>query len=405
MSRRNTYVTALIGFLLTAVIILYPEDAFESSIDGFRLWMDIIFPTLLPFFVMAEMMMGLGIIHFVGVLLEPFMRPLFRIPGAGAFAAAIGLAAGYPLGAKLAGNLARARLCTGVEGERLVSFANTADPLFLVGAVAVGMFGLPGIGSTLAASHYLAVLCVGLMMRFHGGRTSASADRQAKGSLLQRALQSLYDARLNDGRPIGLLFGDAVREAVNSLLFIGGTIIMFSVLIRLLAITGVIAVATALFHGPLTVFGIDKSLWDAILTGVVEITNGARAASAANASLLHKVMATSGIIAWSGLSVHAQVAAMLHGTNIRLGPYIAARALHGVLAAFFAWLLLGPASRFVGSSPIPVIAPIWAIESASFGARLFHATASAAQFALGCLLIVGCGMFLGKLGVFWTKAR
>ena len=144
--RRRTYVTALIGVVLTTAVILFPEDAFKSSVSGLRLWFDIVLPALLPFFVLAEIMMGLGVIHFIGVLLEPFMRPLFRIPGAGAFAVAIGLAAGYPLGAKVAGDLTRARLATGVEGERLVAFANTADPLFLVGAVAVGMFGLPRAG-------------------------------------------------------------------------------------------------------------------------------------------------------------------------------------------------------------------------------------------------------------------
>lgn len=132
-TKKNTYTVATIGLVLTIVFILYPEDAFHSSVNGLRLWFDIVLPALLPFFVMAEVLMGLGVIHFIGALLEPVMRPLFRIPGSGAFAAALGLAAGYPLGAKLAGNLVRARLCTDVEGERLVSLANTADPLFMVG--------------------------------------------------------------------------------------------------------------------------------------------------------------------------------------------------------------------------------------------------------------------------------
>lgn len=132
-TKRQAYTLAIVAFVLTVVFVLYPEDAFHSSVSGMRLWFDIVLPALLPFFVMAEMLMGLGVIHYIGVLLEPIMRPLFRIPGAGAFAAALGLAAGYPLGAKLAGNLARAKLCTDVEGERLVSLANTADPLFMVG--------------------------------------------------------------------------------------------------------------------------------------------------------------------------------------------------------------------------------------------------------------------------------
>lgn len=404
-SKRHTYVIAAVSLLLTIVFVLYPEDAFHSSVAGLRLWFDIVFPALLPFFVMAEILMGLGVIHFIGALLEPLMRPLFRIPGAGAFAAALGLAAGYPLGAKLAGNLARAELCTDAEGERLVSFANTADPLFMVGAVAVGMFHMPAVGGVLAVSHYCAVFCVGFLMRYHARHAPSTPEPPRKEPMLPRALRALSDARNVDGRPIGTLFSDAVRESMGALFFVGGTIIMFSVVIRLLTVAGVIGFFTALLQKPLGMLGVDATLTNALLVGIVEITNGAQVASTANAPLMHKLAVTSGIIAWSGLSVHTQVAAMLHGTNIRITPYVVSRGLHALLAAGFAWLLLGPAHGLIDLSAVPVFAPLWAAETLSFSARLFHATASATQFALVSFGVVGVGALLGKLDVFWSSSR
>lgn len=404
-TKRHAYTLAAVAFVLTVVFVLYPEDAFHSSVNGMRLWFDVVLPALLPFFVMAEMLMGLGVIHYIGALLEPIMRPLFRIPGAGAFAAALGLAAGYPLGAKLAGNLARARLCTDAEGERLVSLANTADPLFMVGAVAVGMFQLPAIGGTLAVSHYAAILCIGFLMRFHARRVPPTPEPRSDMPILQRAARELYEARQRDGRPLGTLFADAVRESMSALFFIGGTIMMFSVLIRLLDASGVIGALTAVVQKPLAAFGVDPSLTRALFVGTVEITNGAKAASVANAPLLHKVVATSAVIAWSGLSVHAQVAAMLHGTNIRIAPYIVARTGHALLAAVFAWLLMGPAQSYFNTSAVPVLSPIWAAEALTFGARLFHATASATQIALASGAVVGVGIAVGRLRLFWAKLR
>lgn len=404
-SPRRAYAVALIGFALTVIVVLFPEDSFNSSVNGLRLWFDVVLPALLPFFLLAEIMMGLGVIHFIGVLLEPFMRPLFRIPGAGGFAVAIGLAAGYPLGAKMAGRLTRSNLCTGVEGERLVSFANTADPLFLVGAVAIGMFSLPEVGRTLALSHYMAVVCIGLIMRFHGSRIAASAEKRPEGPIFVRALRALYDARRADGRPIGQLFGDAVRESFNSLLFIGGTIIMFSVAIRVMHVAGIVDLVSMLLATPLAAFGLDASLVDAALTGLFEIANGAQAASAANAPLVHKVVVASGVIAWSGLSVHAQVAAMLHDTDIRLAPYLLARAGHALLAALFAWLIMGPAQAVFDPLTVPVFAPVWAMQGVTFGARLFHATATAGQLALAALGVVGVGTMFGRFALFWTARR
>lgn len=128
------YGSAAFALLLTVLVVAYPKDALEASTFGLKLWFDVVFPALFPFFTMSEILMGLGVIRFVGVLLEPAMRPLFRIPGVGGFVVAIGLASGYPLGAKITGQVCRDGLCTPVEGERLIAFANTADPLFIVGA-------------------------------------------------------------------------------------------------------------------------------------------------------------------------------------------------------------------------------------------------------------------------------
>ncbi|AZO95298.1 hypothetical protein D7D81_12225 [Halocella sp. SP3-1] len=122
-------ISALIAILITVFIIVFSEDAFNAALEGLKVWWDVVFPSLLPFFIIAEILMGLGVVHFMGALLEPLMQPLFKVPGVGAFAMAMGLASGYPIGAKITGNLRRKNLCTKTEGERLVSFTNTADPV------------------------------------------------------------------------------------------------------------------------------------------------------------------------------------------------------------------------------------------------------------------------------------
>ena len=115
---------------LTLSLVIYPKEAFEAATTGMQIFWSIVFPSLLPFFVLSEIMLGLGVVHFIGVLFEPLMRPLFGVPGVGAFALSMGLAAGYPMDAVITGKFRRARLCNRVEGERLLAFTNTADPIF-----------------------------------------------------------------------------------------------------------------------------------------------------------------------------------------------------------------------------------------------------------------------------------
>jgi nucleoside recognition membrane protein YjiH len=92
---------ALVAVAFTISLILFSESGFSAAVSGLDTWWKIVFPALLPFFIIAEMLMGLGVVNFLGVLLEPLMRPLFKVPGVGAFALSMGLASGYPIGAKI----------------------------------------------------------------------------------------------------------------------------------------------------------------------------------------------------------------------------------------------------------------------------------------------------------------
>ena len=65
----GTYAGALISLLLTLAMIYYPKDVFDSAMVGLDLWWNVVFPSLLPFFILSEILMGIGIVHFIGVLL------------------------------------------------------------------------------------------------------------------------------------------------------------------------------------------------------------------------------------------------------------------------------------------------------------------------------------------------
>ncbi|MDI9485764.1 MAG: sporulation integral membrane protein YlbJ [Bacillota bacterium] len=389
-------ILALAVFLIAAMTAIFPETAFLAALEGLKLWFEIVLPTLLPFFIMAELLMGLGAVHFLGALLEPVMRPLFRLPGAGGFAVAMGITAGYPLGAKITGDLVRSRSLTQVEAERLAGFANTAGPLFLIGAVGLGMFGRPELGATLLAAHWLGALCVGLCMRLHKGPESPPIKKE--GSYLGRAISALDRARRADGRSFGRLFSDAVRETFQSMLFIGGCIMFFSVLVQVLSATGILSPVKTLLGGALHLIGLDASLAEALTHGFFETTLGAQTASQSAAPLGAKAAAASLIIGWSGLSVQMQAAAMLSGTNVRFRPFLYARVLHGLFAGIFTALLLGPASFIPASlqKTLPAASTNNYLNG-SFAARFLASARLATSFLLILVIILSAVWLLKRM--------
>lgn len=105
-SQRLTHVLVTLALLtLCVLMVLYPAETWHAGVRGLSIWWDVLFPSLFPFLVLSELLLGFGIVHFLGTLLNPLMRPLFRVPGSGGFVFAVSCASGYPTGAKLTAQL------------------------------------------------------------------------------------------------------------------------------------------------------------------------------------------------------------------------------------------------------------------------------------------------------------
>lgn len=337
---KDTLPRVLLGVTVVSFIIImitHPKIIFAGSVAGLNAWWNIVFPALLPFFIASELLMSFGIVHFMGVLLEPVMRPLFNVPGTGSFVMAIGFTSGYPIGSMVTARLRSQGLCSRVEAERLMSFTNNSSPLFMLVAVAVGMFNNPAVGLVIAGAHYTANLTLGLGLRFYGrSEKEKSTQPRTKIHLIPaKALAEMLGIVRQENRPFGKIMGDAVKNSINNLLNIGGFIILFAVIINVLTELGVIGLIAAALGKILIPVGVSASVLSAVASGLFEMTMGTKLASEASAPLLQQLVAVSFILAWSGLSVIAQVASMIAHTDIRLGLFIAARIFHAFLAGMY----------------------------------------------------------------------
>ncbi|MGG3451434.1 sporulation integral membrane protein YlbJ [Domibacillus aminovorans] len=337
----KTVIAAVFMTVLTAALLFFPETGVYAARQGMDMWWKTVFPSLLPFFILTEMLLGLGVVAFFGALSENIMRVLFRLPGPAGVAWILSLASGFPTGARLAARLRNDNVITQVEAERLVAFAHSSNPLFILGAVASGFLHDPDVGFLLAAAHYSGAFFVGITMRFYGGQTPVSR------SVSTRAIQAFVMARRQDGRPFGTLIADAVISSVQTLMLVGGFIIFFSVITELLKINGVFSAFSILFSKA----GLNTDMAAPLLSGLIELTAGTKQAAEMNGELTVILMVISFILAFSGFSVHAQVAAILSKTDIRYAPFLAARVLHSIYAVLITFLLT---SVKLADSPVSV---------------------------------------------------
>ncbi len=344
-------VTAFSALFIIVLMTVYPTETLGASLRGLSIWWQVLFPALFPFFVISELLLGFGIVHFFGKLLDPYMRPLFKLPGIGGFVVTMGYISGYPVGARLTAQLWEQRLINRAEGERLVAFTTTSDPIFLIGAVSVGFFHNVALAPVLAAAHYGGGLVIGLLMRFHDRRAlpstlsktinTTSSIRQRKPSVIAEALKAMHQARLLDGRDLGKLLQDSVQSALRLMIVVGGLVVFFSVVMEMLTHAGIVEAMAEALRFLFQLIGLPKPLADAGIYGLFEVTLGARSAGTAGTGLLHQAAIAAWVLSWGGLSVHAQIASLLSKTDLRYRPFLLARFLHGLIAMALVYVLWG----------------------------------------------------------------
>lgn len=340
------YFIILVILFLVIAIIIYPGESVDAAYDGLVIWTTLVIPALLPFFIGSELLINLGVVKFFGILLEPIMRPIFNVPGEGSFAFAMSITSGYPVGAKIVSKLRVDKILTQIEAQRLISFCSTSGPLFMIGSVSVGMFQSSKIGILIVAAHYIGTIIVGIIFSFYKKSSDNYITTKSKEHLLKRAFNQLSKNN-NSNFSIGVILGNAVKSSLNTILMVGGFIILFAVVIRMLELLKVIDLITSILAILLIPFKISPSTISSFVTGLFEVTIGAkRVVDSIGMDLRTKIAIASFIIGWSGFSIHAQVSSIIGITDIKTSLYLLAKSLHAAFSSLIAYIFFPIFSNF-----------------------------------------------------------
>lgn len=324
-------------FTFFVFLIIFPGISIKAATKGLNLWFSIIIPSLLPFFVVFEIINKSGIVKLIGVVLEPIMRPLFNVPGCSSLILAAGTFGGYPMGAKLTSDLKKDKAISDIEAERLISFTNNSGPVFIIGAVCAGMLQMPELGPILLICHITSSLTVGILFRFYKKNSSEKVENR-KG-VIKSIVTSWKSINFSN---IGGIIGESVKSSMLVLISVGGFIIVFSVIINLLIETGIISNLSQYLSN---ILNLPQNSIGSILCGFVELTTGTHMQSQLNIPLMEKLMALSFMIGWSGLSVHMQVISILSSCNIKPNTYILGKTLQSILSPIYLFLYFSISSK------------------------------------------------------------
>lgn len=322
LARERIWDMALgVGLLAaTAALMLYPQESMEAVRAGLELCFNVIIPSLFPFFVLSSLVVELGLAGYLGRALEPVMRPLFNVSGACASAFALGFIGGYPVGAKTAISLYQDGMCTKTEAERLLAFCNNSGPAFILGVVGTGVFSNSRVGMLLYLAHAAASVCIGLLFRFYrrGGEKREEVRPTPK-----------FEARR-----FTVAFTDSIKGSFLSTLNICAFVVFFTVVIKLLCLSGLLPAVAKGLGALLAPWGFSAQWAERLLTGALELSSGVWSLTGEGA-LAGRVSMAAFMLGWAGISVHCQVLSFIGGSGLSVKTYLIGKFLHGSLSALF----------------------------------------------------------------------
>ena len=301
----------------STLLLAFPAAAARGAARGIALCLNTAVPSLFPFMVLAAYVSASGAAALPGRLLR---RPVgwLGLPPQAAGTVVLALLGGYPVGAAGVSRLLREKQLTLQEAQRAMALCCLPSPAFMITAVGNGLLGSPKTGAVLWACTLLGAVAALPRRR---NRSSTSAPAKAPPLPVRGALTQ------------------AVNHACRSTLSLCACIVLFCTLQGVLEETPLPG-ALAFLAGKVLPAGAAGSL----LPVVLEVTTGVQACRENGAPLWLYAFGAG----WGGLCVHGQVFSFFSPGELKKGPFLRARLVHGTTAGLLAW---GVFRLFPGLAP------------------------------------------------------
>lgn len=364
---------SIIVISLMFCLLLYPKEMLDAASKGILLWFRSVLPSLFPFMVGVSLLLNLGAADLLGHILEPIMRPLFHISGACSFPIVMGFLSGYPMGAKIVTQLEQNGTISSEEAQRTLSFCNNPGPLFVIGTTATAMLQCPYAGYFMMLCIFLGSITTGFIFRFYGKK------QLSKTKCLKHIIS-------HNNNSIGTMLGKSVFESMETIVQIGGFVILFSVIIQTLEKTNILSFFSQKFASFFP--NASYELISGIFCGILEMTNGVNIISNSNHLLFTRIIFITAILSFGGFSILAQTLSILSNSAIHTGIYIFSKICNSLFSASYVFILY-PFFQETIQKTVPT------------GNMLVKGTVFDKEFALLCILFSSICLFL----YFFTKLK
>lgn len=129
------FVYMAVGIYLIFLLLRYPALSLQYALTGLQLWFEKMIPTLLPFMILSGILIHMNLTEGFVRLFHPILHFLYGTTPNGSYTLIMGFLCGFPMGARIAGELCRTGRLSAKEGNLLLAFCNNIGPIYFLSFV------------------------------------------------------------------------------------------------------------------------------------------------------------------------------------------------------------------------------------------------------------------------------
>lgn len=304
MKKYSNLIIVILTFIILIVILFNKTIISETIINSFYIWFNTLVPSMLPMFIISDILINYNFTKYIPNKIINFISKIFNISNNATLIVFLSLVSGFPLNAMNIITSYNNNLISKEEAEHLLLFNHFPNPLFVLNTVGVLYLNNNKYGIIILISTYLSSIILGILVRNKNTLTNNNCITKSSKS------QTFTE-----------IFSSSIKKSINSLLMISVTVCLFLILSTLI----------------INIFNLNRYLSLGIKS-ILEMTMGLEHLSKLNISNIFKVILSSSIISFGGLSIHMQVISILD-ERIRYRNYFIGR-IYQVLISLIISLIL-----------------------------------------------------------------
>lgn len=304
MKKYSNLIIVILTFIILIVILFNKTIISETIINSFYIWFNTLVPSMLPMFIISDILINYNFTKYIPNKIINFISKIFNISNNATLIVLLSLVSGFPLNAMNIITSYNNNLISKEEAEHLLLFNHFPNPLFVLNTVGILYLNSNKYGIIILISTYLSSIILGILVRNKNTLTNNNCITKSSKS------QTFTE-----------IFSSSIKKSINSLLMISVTVCLFLILSTLI----------------INIFHLNSYLSLGIKS-ILEMTMGLEHLSKMNISNIFKVILSSSIISFGGLSIHMQVISILD-ERIRYRNYFIGR-IYQVLISLIISLIL-----------------------------------------------------------------